>query len=74
MNVYDDNYLNFLRNDFSILLEALVSKREGKCDCKSQDGASPYYVNIVKDFLNETFPNLWIGRGDPDLEMACKIA
>ena len=27
-----------------------------------QDGAPPYWGLIVRDFLNETFPNRWIGR------------
>ena len=27
-----------------------------------QDGAPPHWGLIVRDFLNETFPNQWIGR------------
>jgi hypothetical protein len=27
-----------------------------------QDGAPPHFVNIVRDFLDVTFPNQWIGR------------
>ncbi|EZA51149.1 hypothetical protein X777_10422 [Ooceraea biroi] len=27
------------------------------------DGAGPHYANIVRDYLNETFRNVWIGRG-----------
>jgi len=30
-----------------------------------QDGAPPHWGLIVCDFLNETFPNRWIGRNDP---------
>ena len=28
-----------------------------------QDGAPPHWAHIVRDYLNETFPNQWIGRG-----------
>ncbi|EFN82476.1 hypothetical protein EAI_06335, partial [Harpegnathos saltator] len=27
-----------------------------------QDGASPHYGRIVRNYLNDTFPNRWIGR------------
>ncbi|GBM33935.1 hypothetical protein AVEN_178006-1, partial [Araneus ventricosus] len=27
------------------------------------DGASPHYCNIVREFLDATFPQRWIGRG-----------
>lgn len=30
-----------------------------------QDGASPHYARIVRDFLNVTFRGQWIGRGGP---------
>ena len=30
-----------------------------------QDGAPPHWGLIVRNFLNETFPNRWIGRNDP---------
>ena len=30
-----------------------------------QDGAPPHWGLIVRDFLNETFPNRWIGRTGP---------
>ncbi|EFN86995.1 hypothetical protein EAI_09081, partial [Harpegnathos saltator] len=30
-----------------------------------QDGASPYYAVVVRQFLTDTFPNRWIGiRGE----------
>ncbi|GBN13626.1 hypothetical protein AVEN_4468-1 [Araneus ventricosus] len=28
-----------------------------------QDGAPPHYDNIVREFLDTTFPQWWIGRG-----------
>ena len=30
-----------------------------------QTGAPPHLDLMVGDFLNETFPNQWIGRSDP---------
>jgi hypothetical protein len=30
-----------------------------------QDGAPPHYHRSVNDFLNETVPERWIGRGGP---------
>ena len=30
-----------------------------------QDGAPPHWGLIIRDFLNETFPNRWIGRNGP---------
>ncbi|KMQ81391.1 transposable element tc3 transposase, partial [Lasius niger] len=30
-----------------------------------QDGAPPHWLTAVREHLNETFPNRWIGRGGP---------
>ena len=30
-----------------------------------QDGALPHFAHIVCNYLNETFPGRWIGRGSP---------
>jgi hypothetical protein len=30
-----------------------------------QDGATPHWALNVREFLNEKFPNRWIGRGGP---------
>ena len=30
-----------------------------------QDGAPPHWSRNVRDYLNETFPNRWIGRDGP---------
>ncbi|PSN54229.1 hypothetical protein C0J52_09258, partial [Blattella germanica] len=32
-------------------------------DVYQQDRALPHFANVVLDFLNETFPGIWIGRG-----------
>ena len=29
------------------------------------DGAPPHYTRHVREYLNESFPNLWLGRGGP---------
>ena len=33
--------------------------------CVSQDGAPTHWGLMVRDFLNETFPNRWIGKSGP---------
>ena len=30
-----------------------------------QDGAPPHYLTEVRDYLNDRFPNQWIGRSAP---------
>ena len=30
-----------------------------------QDGVLPHFAHIVRNYLNETFPGRWIGRGSP---------
>jgi len=27
------------------------------------DGAPPHYTRCVREYLNESFPNRWLGRG-----------
>jgi len=29
------------------------------------DGAPPHYTRCVREYLNEYFPNRWLGRGGP---------
>ena len=29
------------------------------------DGAPPHYTRHVRDYLNESFPNCWLGHGGP---------
>ena len=37
-----------------------------------QDGAPPHWAQRVRDWLNETFPDRWIGRGGPgDTNINC---
>jgi len=37
------------------------------------DGAPPHYTRHVTDFLDESFPNSWLGRGGP-VCMATEVA
>ena len=30
-----------------------------------RDGAPPHYTRHVRDYLNESFPNRWLGLGGP---------
>lgn len=55
-------YLNFLENELDTILEdiPLNIRRE---ICFMHDGAPPHYVRVVRDWLNDNFPNRWIGRG-----------
>ncbi|GBN72736.1 hypothetical protein AVEN_37053-1 [Araneus ventricosus] len=51
----DDIYLDRLQ------LYAVPQFPEGSIF--QQDGAPPHYGNIVREFLDTTFPQRWIGRG-----------
>ena len=33
--------------------------------CFQYDGAPPHYTRHVREYLNESFPNRWLGRGGP---------
>lgn len=62
-----EKYLNFLRDD---LLPALATLYPNHNDPDipddtlwyQQDGAPPHYSIIVRNYLNNIFPNRWIGR------------
>lgn len=60
-NVNGNNYLTMLNGLVIPKLEQL-----GLIDCYfQQDGAPPHFSRNVKNYLNERFPNKWIGRGGP---------
>ncbi|RLU21288.1 hypothetical protein DMN91_005661 [Ooceraea biroi] len=56
------NYLQFLRDILPILLEDIDLNTRRRMWFQ-HDGAGPHYANIVRDYLNETFRDVWIGRG-----------
>ena len=53
-------YLDMLKHDVVPQLEEFQPRVVFQ-----QDGAPPHWGMIVRDFLNETFPNRWIGRNGP---------
>lgn len=56
-----DYYLNFLREDLNILLED-IDLETRRSMWYQHDGAPPHYGRIVRDYLNQAFPDRWIGR------------
>lgn len=57
-------YLNFLRNTLDDLLGDVplaILRRMWL----QHDGAPPHNAAQVRQFLHETFPNSWLGRGGP---------
>lgn len=58
------NYRNFLENDLPTLLDdvPLETRRDLWF---MHDGAPAHFSHVARDYLNNTFPNRWIGRGGP---------
>lgn len=61
-NVNGQRYLAMLRNQ---VLPALRQWPNFDDIVLVQDGAPPHWARDVRAFLNETFPNRWIGRDSP---------
>lgn len=57
-------YLNFLQNDLPELLENVPLHTRRNLWIQ-HDGAPPHFCVPVRDFLNQHYPNRWIGRGGP---------
>jgi len=59
-----NTYEVFLRNELPGLLEdiPLMIRRQMYFQ---HDGAPPHYTRHVREYLNESFPNRWLGRGGP---------
>lgn len=64
-NLNGDNYLNFLQNDFEDLVDELLPLEVIRRLWIQQDGAPPHYSVRVREYLNNVFPDRWIGRGGP---------
>lgn len=56
------NYLQFLAEDLPVLLEN-VSLQTRTNMWFQHDGCPAHYSQNIREFLNERFPNRWIGRG-----------
>lgn len=63
-NLNGDNYLEFLRNELPIQLENVpIATRIGMFFM--HDGCPAHYSRNVREHLDQTFPERWIGRGGP---------
>jgi len=67
--VFDNNltgnaYEVYLRNELPGLLEDIPLMIRSQTYFQ-HDGAPPHYNQHVRDYLNESFPNRWLGRGGP---------
>ena len=58
------NFLDFLDNDLEVLVEH-VTDEELRNMWFQLDGAPAHWAGIVRDWLDEAFPDRWIGRGGP---------
>lgn len=59
-------YLHFLENVFNDLLDDVpIARRRGMWFLL--DGAPPHYARVVANWLNNNFPERWIGRNGPVL-------
>ena len=59
-----ETYLDFLRNQLPQLLRDVPVNTQERMMLQ-QDGAPPHSSRQVKEYLNTTFPERWIGRGGP---------
>ncbi|XP_031777035.1 uncharacterized protein LOC116415815 [Nasonia vitripennis] len=63
-NVNQHNFLEFLRDHLPGLLEEVDLETRQRIWVQL-DGAPPHFARILRTFLNERYPNQWIGRGGP---------
>jgi len=57
-----NTYEAFLRNELPGLLEDILLMVRSQMYFQ-HDGAPPHYTRHVREYLNESFPNRWLGRG-----------
>ena len=57
-------YEIFVRNELPGLFEDIPLMIRSQMYFQ-HDGAPPHYTLHVRDYLNESFPNRWLGRGGP---------
>lgn len=63
-NLSSEMYMRFLRDELPILMENIPLSVRRRIIFQ-QDGAPPHTTNAVKDYLNDTFTQPWIGRNGP---------
>lgn len=61
-----ENYLNFLENDFPVLLEGFPEELRERMWLQN-DGCPAHYARAVREHLDIAYPNRWIGRLGPIL-------
>jgi len=63
-NLTGNTYETLLRNELPGLLEDIPLMIRSQIYFQ-HDGAPPHYTRHVRDYLNESFPNRWLGHGGP---------
>jgi len=63
-NLTGNTYEAFLRNELPGLLEDIPLMIRSQMYFQ-HDGAPLHYTQHVRDYLNESFPNRWLGLGGP---------
>lgn len=65
-NLNGPNYLEFLQNDLPILLEEVGVPLEAEREIIfQQDGCPAHWSLAVREYLDNCFPECWIGRDGP---------
>lgn len=69
-NLTGERYLRFLQEDLTPSLAAIFPNAEDNAIFDDrlwfqQDGAPPHYAVVVRQYLDEAFPQRWIGRRGP---------
>ena len=59
-----NTYEAFLRNELPGLLENIPLMIRSQMYFQ-HDGAPPHYTRRVREYLNDCFPNRWVGHGGP---------
>lgn len=63
-NLNSESYLNFLQETLPDLLED-VPLAVRRSIIFQHDGAPPHFGRLVKNYLDEVYPNSWIGQNGP---------
>ena len=63
-NLTGNTYEAFLSHELPSLLEDIQLMISSQMYFQ-HDGAPPYYTRHVREFLNKSFPNSWLGRRGP---------
>lgn len=64
-NLRHETYLNILRNELEEILDNLPLRKIRNLQWFQQDGAGPHNARAIQDYLNQRFPNSWMGTFGP---------